>query len=48
MRRLYKEEGVAAVKKGLSARIVSSLIVSALMITSYEWVKRLSLRSTYL
>eukprot|EP00731_Ephydatia_muelleri_P017812 Em0010g910a len=48
VRKLYKEEGVAALKKGLSARMVSSIIVSALMITSYEWVKRLSLRSAYL
>ena len=38
-------EGVRGIYKGLSARLAASLPVSAIMVTAYEWVKRLSLKN---
>ena len=44
LKRLLKEEGIRGLKKGLSARIISVAPTSAILVTSYEWVKRMSLR----
>lgn len=41
---LWKEEGLAFLKKGLSARIISTVPTSALIVAGYEWVKRMSLK----
>eukprot|EP00794_Sanderia_malayensis_P014350 gene14350-15846_t len=41
---LYSEEGIRAVYKGLSARILSTLPTSLIIIIGYETVKRLSLK----
>ena len=43
---LMKEEGLAFLKKGLSARIASTAPTSALLVVSYEWVKRMSLKTS--
>lgn len=43
---LWREEGLGFLKKGLSARIISTAPASALLVVSYEWVKRMSLKST--
>ena len=45
IRKLWKEEGIAFLKKGLSARIISTAPTSAILVISYEWVKRMSLRT---
>ena len=45
LQKLWKEEGVAFFKKGLSARIMSTAPTSAILVISYEWVKRMSLRT---
>jgi len=45
VQRLWAEEGVAFVKKGLSARIWSTAPTSAILVVSYEWVKRMSLKN---
>ena len=42
---LWREEGVSFLRKGLSARIISTAPTSALLVVSYEWVKRMSLKS---
>lgn len=46
IRKLWETEGVAFLKKGLSARIMSTAPTSAILVISYEWVKRMSLRTT--
>lgn len=43
---LWREEGLGVLKKGLSARIISTAPTSALLVVSYEWVKRISLKPT--
>lgn len=43
-RQLLREEGGWGLTKGLSARIVSSLPTSLLVVLGYETLKRLSLR----
>ncbi|XP_051917106.1 solute carrier family 25 member 44a isoform X1 [Hippocampus zosterae] len=43
-KQLLAEEGLGAVTKGLSARIVSSTPTSVLIVVGYETLKRLSLR----
>ena len=45
VKKLWNEEGVAFLKKGLSARIMSTAPTSAILVISYEWVKRMSLRT---
>ena len=45
VRKLWKEEGMAFLKKGLSARIISTAPTSAILVISYEWVKRMSLKT---
>lgn len=45
LRTLWQEEGIAFLRKGLSARIISTAPASALLVVSYEWVKRMSLKS---
>ena len=40
----WKEEGFRGLYKGLSARLTASIPVSALLVISYEWVKRVSLK----
>ena len=37
---------MAFLKKGLSARIISTAPTSAILVVSYEWVKRMSLRTS--
>lgn len=44
-RQLLVEEGVWGMTKGLSARIISSLPTSVLIVVGYETLKRLSLRA---
>lgn len=44
-RQLMREEGGRGLTKGLSARIVSSLPTSLLVVLGYETLKRLSLRA---
>jgi solute carrier family 25 protein 44 len=44
-RQLYAEEGWRMVYKGLSARLMSMVPSSCLIVVAYEMVKRLSLRS---
>ena len=41
---LYGEEGIRAVHKGLSARILSTIPTSFIIVVGYETVKRLSLK----
>lgn len=41
---LWQEEGLSFLKKGLSARILSAAPTSAVLVVSYEWVKRMSLK----
>lgn len=43
--KLWKEEGIKFLHKGLTARIASVAPNSAILITAYEWVKRKSLRT---
>ena len=43
---LWREEGLAFLKKGLSARIISTAPTSAILVVSYEWIKRMSLKTT--
>ena len=44
--KFLQEESIGGLKKGLSARIMASLPTSAIMILSYEWIKRVSLRTS--
>lgn len=44
-KQLLAEEGVWGMTKGLSARIISSLPTSVLIVVGYETLKRLSLRA---
>lgn len=44
-RLLLVEEGTWGMTKGLSARIISSLPTSVLIVVGYETLKRLSLRA---
>ena len=44
-KQLLTEEGVWGMTKGLSARIISSLPTSVLIVVGYETLKRLSLRA---
>lgn len=44
-KQLLAEEGARAMTKGLSARIISSLPTSVLIVVGYETLKRLSLRA---
>lgn len=44
-RQLLVEEGAWGMTKGLSARIISSLPTSILIVVGYETLKRLSLRA---
>ena len=39
-----QKEGIRGITKGLSARLASSIPTAAIMVTSYEWVKRTSLK----
>ena len=43
--KLWREEGIRFLHKGLTARTASAAPNSAILITSYEWVKRKSLRT---
>ena len=43
-KQLLAEEGVWAMTKGLSARIISSMPTSVLIVVGYETLKRLSLK----
>jgi len=45
--KLYKEEGIRALHKGLTARLASSLPSGFIIIVGYESVKRLSLKPEY-
>ena len=45
LQRFWRDEGIRGLKKGLSARIISSTSTSAILVVSYEWVKRMSLRT---
>ena len=45
LKNLWQEEGISFLRKGLSARIISTAPTSALLVVSYEWVKRMSLKS---
>lgn len=44
-KQLLVEEGAWGMTKGLSARIISSLPTSVLIVVGYETLKRLSLRA---
>ncbi|XP_034031858.1 solute carrier family 25 member 44a [Thalassophryne amazonica] len=44
-KQLLREEGVWVITKGLSARIISSMPTSVLIVVGYETLKKLSLRS---
>lgn len=44
-RTLIQEEGIAAISKGLSARIMSMGPSSLMVVLGYETVKRLSLKN---
>jgi len=46
MTKLWLEEGTGFLYKGLSARVISTVPTSALLVVTYEWVKRLSLKTT--
>ena len=46
-RTLYSEEGIKAIFKGLSARMLSTIPTSLIIIVGYETVKKLSLKSEY-
>ncbi|XP_033624952.1 solute carrier family 25 member 44-like [Asterias rubens] len=43
-KRLYKEDGIMGFKKGLSARLISTIPAGLVIAVSYETLKRLSLR----
>lgn len=43
-----KKEGFSGITKGLSARLASTIPTAAIMVTTYEYVKRLSLKDNYL
>lgn len=44
VRGFVEKEGIRGVTKGLSARLGASIPTAAIMVTSYEWVKRTSLK----
>jgi solute carrier family 25 protein 44 len=43
-----RNEGFGGITKGLSARLASSLPTAAIMVTTYEWAKRASLKENYM
>ncbi|XP_065179257.1 solute carrier family 25 member 44-like [Sycon ciliatum] len=51
IKQLWKEDGISFWSKGLSARVMSAMLSSTIMISCYETIKRLSLkeelRNTY-
>ena len=46
MKKLWQEEGLAILYKGLSARIMQNAPTGGLMILGYETLKRLCLKTT--
>lgn len=46
MKKLWQEEGLTILYKGLSARIMQNAPTSGLMILGYETLKRLCLKTT--
>ena len=42
--RFWKTEGLGGLYKGLTARLSASIPISGIMVISYEWVKRISLK----
>jgi len=47
VKRLWREEGLRGMRKGLSARILANAPTSGILVLTYEWVKRLSLRTPH-
>ena len=46
IRKLWREEGLTILYKGLSARIMQNAPTSGLMVLGYETLKRLSLKTS--